>query len=630
MRTPAEQLADKLLEISAKRGEIFARDDESPYAEQDAEWIAYLTEQFDPDNGVKIEGVALGANGHLTGAIQPVWLEALKIIDAGNKGLDESQKRRLDEDLVRAIAWNKTGREFRYSLAGYDCFRAPITNTGSFRVFVHDKQPAGSGLIAGQPLPGQSARDITKHIEVLQLIRSRRGNPDGIGTLGGLTDRHPRDEPLEQTIEEKLFNGYQQLLGKIVFEHDIEGKTTQDVAEIIKGRIGQELFGAVGAVIEMAIAQILLNGKADDIIADMDGKFRRISAATEAGRAQLGQRTSGREAVEELTEALEVLRLGLDNLDMNSDLKQIRDKLSVRLEDFIGRLKLIRDKEAERAVAAADGKQIEVPADPFAEDIAQVGLQLVYDDGYYLSMWKPKTLSEAVRPPAGVPKISLIKPIGFRTRLQADIFGLIADVGTQCKEIVREVQESKNPALDSVKEKLSKKEIRGLDRSALNDSLKRWGKKGGEFVHPDTGDDLSYCFRYAHEYWAFWDEARARFEASPQRGKTTTDLMVELVEQLQDDICDYALGDPANAYTIDIITAVRLMNGGKLERLSDTFAHAEKLGLDADAFIRMHKAAEAIMAKYKFTSTSTLKDAISPPKQNITTIETVAPTPTRG
>jgi hypothetical protein len=45
---------------------------------------------------------------------------------------------------------------------------------------------------------------------------------------------------------------------------------------------------------------------------------------------------------------------------------------------------------------------------------------------------------------------------------------------------------------------------------------------------------------------------------------------------------------------------------------SDTHAHAEKLGLEANAFIKMHKTAESVMAKYGFESTSKLEQAFGP------------------
>lgn len=629
----------RLISLNQQKAELFAS---NTYNEADALWVQTVK--------ATLEDLGLDAgNEALSQEYQTKLFEVLSAIDAVNKDKKESEKQRLDADVIRAIAYNKGTKEdtsFRFQYASYDCVRAPITNTGSFRVFTNQ------GLTQSRPMfnlmGGNKSRasDYLKGVQALQIIRSRGGTPDGYGWLGGLTDTRVPFQSLKEQLVDRLHEWVAEIAfeGDFSFEGDIEGKSAAEVLKDLRKRAAVELSSSIMPAVQLAILEIAKNGDDRVFVDILNGKIGKATLATDQGQTQTATKTSRREAIEELANALEYLHLSVTDplLHRSNDELDLRRALYDQLATFIERLRHVDGSENQLAVynSTLMGRFAHVgqgaARDPLGADLKQIPMRHVFDDAFFYTSWlpnpengkAPNDMLSAMRPPAGVPKICLVKPIGFRNRLAEPVFQLFADAGRECKEIAAQVHTSVGAEYDGIKQALKENELKGLQAIDILSALKQYGKKGGTFKDAMTGNDLEYCYRYAHEYFGLIDEARARFEQVGPKDMTATEMLVLLVEELQQDIVDQTVYEdtlsseinPATGqayklnegvYNIDIINMVRMMNGGKLTGQADLAKHAMAAGLDANTFERMQLAVERVMKQNGYLPTSTLKGAMS-------------------
>jgi hypothetical protein len=614
-------IANCLLGLNSARDTYYAN---GRTPEADSLWLQHIKSE--------IGQLGLDApDDEMTDAYKAKIFAVLQEIDDRNTACSqESEKKRPDADVLRAIAWNKGARgnpDFRHRFASYDCVRVPLTRTGSFRVFTNEGASSWKDRFNFNSLPGTASSRL-KGVNVLQILRARKNNPDGFGWLGGLSDFREPYQMLKDRVLEKL----QQLVstiafdGELTFEGDMEGKTAQDIARTIQTRAGEELFATIGNPIQMAIKIIEAAKNGDDrIYTDIMGRLRMASLGTEKDRVRTAENTSRREAIEELTNVLEYLKIAISEpaLDRNANETAIRKALHDQLDAFIGKLKDVDNKQNLDAARAGQSWNVinylfggRKNGDPLGQNLKQIPLRHVRDDAYFYVHWKPNTIDEALRPPPGVPKVGLIEPIGFRNRLPNAVFKMFAEAGEVSRAIAEEVKAGSDPALAGVRRTLENNELRGLQSIDLLSALKQYGRKGGEFKQAMTGNDLAYSYCYAHEYFGLIDEAREQFEKKPVAGKSASDMLVGLIGELQQDIIDHtvypdeategqSLKKNEGVYTIDIMTMVRMMNGGRLDSEQDIRKHALAAGLEANVFQRMHKKAEDVMAANGYETTAT-------------------------
>jgi hypothetical protein len=81
-------------------------------------------------------------------------------------------------------------------------------------------------------------------------------------------------------------------------------------------------------------------------------------------------------------------------------------------------------------------------------------------------------------------------------------------------------------------------------------------------------------------------------------------VMVELMKEVQHSIIDDAEAAGVRPYNVDLLGALRIMNGGRLKDISQLEGFEEDFGLEHGTFYEMHSAAEEVMEERGYAVTA--------------------------
>lgn len=139
-----------------------------------------------------------------------------------------------------------------------------------------------------------------------------------------------------------------------------------------------------------------------------------------------------------------------------------------------------------------------------------VNMPGIKDDSYIINVWNGQKPQE---------EVFAITPECYKLYVPENLLDYIAD-------------NSKTPKPYG--------EVKKFGKIPLKEALKHYGKTGGEF-QTEEGFDLSYNFRYPHEYLVLWHEASERLNRDPQ-------ALQNLIKEIQPDFKRLAakLGKPLN------------------------------------------------------------------------------------
>lgn len=272
----------------------------------------------------------------------------------------------------------------------------------------------------------------------------------------------------------------------------------------------------------------------DDLKLAADGSIQTISDIAEIART-----TAARETMEE---ALEIIALG-----------DITKKLNIDDEG----LRFIFQEAA----------------------LVPVPLTQVKDDNFVINIWSGDLDNPAYA----------VTPFGHLMTLTEDSFDTLIAPG---KEKMQEGLDLL--ASDTTGEVLKGREILGIEDVPLFDALKQWGK-----TSPNGGPCLSQNYRYPHEWISVWRKAQVALglhHGSTGGGMGTRRLgMIALMKEVQHAIIDECMFTGETPYNVDLIGALKQMNGGSLKDASQLEGFEEDFGLEHGTFLAMHQAAEDVM-----------------------------------
>lgn len=234
-----------------------------------------------------------------------------------------------------------------------------------------------------------------------------------------------------------------------------------------------------------------------------------------------------------------------------------------------------------------------------AAALTPVPLTSVKDDNYVINIWDGDLDNPAYA----------VTPFGHLINLDTEAFHHIIDPGKEAMEAGKGVLEK-----DPSRKELIGREILGIEDVSLFDALKQWGK------YQENGErDLSHDYRYPHEWMAIWHKAQVALGVNQGAGGGLgfrEMIMVDLMKEVQHSIIDDAEALGIRPHNVDLLGALKIMNGGRLKDISQLEGFEEDFGLPHGAFYNMHKAAEKVMMERGHSVSSAYKSKPVPVTSN--------------